>query len=90
MANNCSPGDGKLFVVPRSPTPPKRPAEVQKRTLRFADQSFFPLASILVAVVAFAAYAFLFGDREQAKDLLLIFLPPLTALMGAVSASLRR
>lgn len=48
------------------------------------------VASILKArllVVGLAGYLCLYGDWEKGKDFALIFLPPITALMGAASAA---
>ena len=84
MTNDRSPEDGKLFVVPRTHALAKHPAQVSKPMLRLADEALITLTVIFFSVVGFAGYACLYGDWQRAKDFLLIFLPPMTALMGAV------
>ncbi|MFP5230882.1 MAG: hypothetical protein ACLGXA_24975 [Acidobacteriota bacterium] len=86
MTTRHPPGDGKLFVVPRVSTPAPPPPPTPRRTLRLNDHALIPLSAIFVAVVGFAGYACLYGDWPRAKDFLLVFLPAITALMGAASA----
>lgn len=87
MNTTRPPGDGKLFVVPRKPTPVQQPPEVKERRPQLPGNPLIPLAVIFVATLAFADYASLYGNWERAKDLLLIFLPPIAALMGAAVRS---
>ena len=90
MDTNSPRGERKLFLVPRTPAPSPPSQKPRPRRPDLAGHALIALAAMFVAVVAFAGYACLYGNRERAKDFLLIFLPPLTALMGAASAGLRR
>jgi len=87
MNTTRSPGDGKLFVVPRQPTSLQQSPEDKKELPHLPGNPLILLAVIFVATLAFAGYAALYGSWGRAKDLLLIFLPPLTALMGAAVRS---
>ena len=83
MHPNSPPGEGKLFVVPRAtlPSPPRR--EKRRHPFSFAGDTLLLLAVIFLAVLGVAGCLAADGNWAPAKDFLLIFLPPLSALMGA-------
>lgn len=88
MNKNSLPGEGKLFVVPRTFIPSNPgPEKARVRLLRLTDMVLLSLALIFVAVTGLAAYLFLCGDRENARDFLCICLPLVAALLGAASAA---
>lgn len=57
------------------------------RLPKLTNNALIPLAVIFLAFVTLAGYLCLHGNWERAKEFLCIFLPPITALMGAASAA---
>ena len=90
MHNNFPPDERKPFLVPRTPAKPCPPRESFQRLLRLVDNPALPLAFIFLGVMFLAGYFCMNGNWEQAKDFLCIFLPPITALLGAVCSSFFR
>lgn len=89
MNKHSLPGEGKLFLVPRTPISSAHHPEKVLRPAQYglANKILLPLALIFLMVVGFAGYLCLYGNWERAKDFLCIFLPPITALMGAASTA---
>lgn len=86
MNKNALPGEGKLFLVSR--TPALTPVNKSHRHLpKLTDDPLIPLAALLLAILVFAGYACLYGNWAKARDFLCIFLPPVMALMGAASTA---
>lgn len=90
MNNNLPPEERKLFLVARTPTASMHPHKPRHRLSDFATYVLIPLTVISVVVMAVAGYLFLYGDAGRAKDFVLIFLPPIAALLGVASAAGRR
>lgn len=83
MHSNSPPGDRKLFVVPRTALPSPSDLRKRRRPVSFRDDTLLLLAVIFLAILGVASCFGANGSWDKAKDLLLIFLPPVAALMGA-------
>lgn len=83
MHTNSPPGEGQLFVVPRAtlPSPPHR--EKRRRPLSFVGDTLLLLTVIFLAVLGVAGCFAANGSWDTGKDFLLIFLPPVSAVIGA-------
>jgi hypothetical protein len=87
MPSNCPPGETKLFLVRSEPAIPQPSREIRDRLLDLLDNPLIPLALVFMGVIFMAGYLGMNGNWEGAKDFLCIFLPPISALIGAASAA---
>lgn len=87
MSSKWPPDKTKLFVVRSAPTISQLPREVRNRLLDLLDNALVPLALTFIGVIFMAGYLCMNGNWEVAKDFICIFLPPITALMGAACAA---
>lgn len=83
MHTNSPPGERKLFVVPRATLPPPPHHEKRRRPPSFAGDTLLVLAVIFLAILGVAGCFAAEGSWDTGKDFLLIFLPPISAVMGA-------
>ena len=85
--NKNSPNERRLFLVPRAPLPPRPAAKPRPRLADVASHALTPLTLLFLAVLLVAGYLCLFGNWDRTKDFLTIFLPPISALLGAALRS---
>jgi hypothetical protein len=87
MHKNRPPREKRLFLVRREPEPQRQPGENRDRLLNLLDNVLIPLALVFCGIAFLAGYLYMNGRSEGAREIAVIFLPPITALMGAASAA---